>query len=148
MGGPSGSVQGPPRPRLQFCGGRSMSAAVGCVGSTVNNRWLQVTSSLSALASADSWRCGVPADACWPKFGGAMLGCRCCHFCCQPIGLTVILLPGQLAPGVVFRLDRVEVTYGVAVVLPLLVEDHVQAGEGGLRVFGIVRVHAGCSQLP
>ena len=60
----------------------------------------------------------------------------------------MILLPGQLAPGVVFRLDRVEVTYGVAVVLPLLVEDHVQAGEGGLRVFGIVRVHAGCSQLP
>jgi hypothetical protein len=61
--------------------------------------------------------------------------------------LVVILLSGQLAPGVVFRLDRVEVAYGIAVVLPLLVEDHVQAGEGGLRVFGIVRVLARCGQL-
>ena len=38
------------------------------------------------------------------------------------------------------RLDRVEVAYGVAVVLPLLLEDHMQAGEDGLLVLGVVRV--------
>jgi hypothetical protein len=30
------------------------------------------------------------------------------------------------------RLDRVEVAHGVAVVLPLILEDYVQAREGGL----------------
>src|ERR1700685_633483 len=39
-------------------------------------------------------------------------------------------------------LDRVEVAYGVAEVLPLLVEDHVEARTGGLLAFGIVRVLA------
>jgi hypothetical protein len=48
------------------------------------------------------------------------------------------------------RLDRVEVAYGVAVVLPLLLEDHVQAREGGLLAFGVPRIrarrgqHVGC----
>jgi hypothetical protein len=40
------------------------------------------------------------------------------------------------------RLDRVEVAYGVAVVLPLLLEDRVQAGEDGLLVFGGVGILA------
>ena len=44
-------------------------------------------------------------------------------------------------------LDRVEVADGVAVVLPLLLEDHVQAGEGGLRVLGALRVPARRGQL-
>ena len=39
-------------------------------------------------------------------------------------------------------LDRVEVAYGVAEVLPLLAEDHVQARTGGLLAFGIVRILA------
>ena len=39
-------------------------------------------------------------------------------------------------------LDRVEVAYGEAEVLPLLAEDHVQARTGGLLAPGIVRVLA------
>ena len=49
--------------------------------------------------------------------------------------------------GLGLRLDRVEVAYGVAVVLPLLLEDHVQAGAGGLRVSGVLRVLARRGQL-
>lgn len=48
---------------------------------------------------------------------------------------------------VVLRLDRVEVAHGVAVVFPLLVEDRVQARQGGLLVFGVVRVPARRGQL-
>ena len=45
------------------------------------------------------------------------------------------------------RLDRVEVAYGVAVVLPLLHEDHVQARKGGLLVLRGPRVFARRGQL-
>jgi hypothetical protein len=45
------------------------------------------------------------------------------------------------------RLDSVEVAHGVAVVLPLLLEDHVQAREGGLLVLGVPRVRARRGQL-
>ena len=44
-------------------------------------------------------------------------------------------------------LDRVEVAYGVAMVLPLILEDHVQASEGGLLVLGVPRVLARRRQL-
>ena len=49
--------------------------------------------------------------------------------------------------GVGLRLDRVEIAGGVALVLPLLLEDHVQAGEGGLLVFGVPRVLARRGQV-
>ncbi len=45
------------------------------------------------------------------------------------------------------HLDRLEVAYGVAVVLPLLPEDHVHARQSGLLVFGIPRVLARRGQL-
>ena len=45
------------------------------------------------------------------------------------------------------RLDRVEVAYGVAVVLPLLLEDHMQARKDGLLVVGGVGIPARRGQL-
>src|SRR5215469_3352866 len=42
----------------------------------------------------------------------------------------------------VLRLDRVEVAHCIAVVLPLLLKDHVQAREGGLLMLGIMRILA------
>lgn len=48
--------------------------------------------------------------------------------------------------GVALRFDCVEIPYGIAVVLPLLLQDHVQARASGLLVFGIVRVLARLGQ--
>lgn len=45
------------------------------------------------------------------------------------------------------RITRVEVADGVAVVLPLLLEDHVQARQDGLGVLGSPRVLAGRGQV-
>lgn len=91
--------------------------------------------------------------------------------CCQPLGLLTLVLrvggewpligavaissasSGRAGPeltftgsGVALRFDRVEVPYGIAVVLPLLLQDHVQARASGLLVFGIVRVLARLGQ--
>jgi hypothetical protein len=54
---------------------------------------------------------------------------------------------GVTGSCVVPRLDRVQVANGIAVVLPLLLEDHVQAGEGGLPVPLAPRVLARRGQL-
>src|SRR5262249_45626875 len=52
--------------------------------------------------------------------------------------------PGSFAG---LRLDRPQVTYRITVVVPLLLEDHVQAGEDGLPVPGVPRVLAHRGQL-